>query len=44
MQLRLADMAMKVEAARLLIYQAVWNASEGLPGSQKVYVAWGQKG
>ncbi len=30
-QLWLADMAMKVEAARLLIYPAVWNAAEGLP-------------
>lgn len=30
-QLLLADMAMKVEAARLLIYRAVSNASLGLP-------------
>ena len=30
-QLLLADMAMKVEAARLLIYRAVINAGKGLP-------------
>jgi len=30
-QLMLADMAMKVEAARLLIYRAVFNAGVGLP-------------
>ncbi|HHY22378.1 MAG TPA: acyl-CoA dehydrogenase [Bacilli bacterium] len=28
---KLADMATKVEAARLLTYQAAWNESEGLP-------------
>lgn len=30
-QMKIADMAMKVEAARLLIYRAVTNASAGLP-------------
>jgi butyryl-CoA dehydrogenase len=30
-QLRLAEMAMKTEAARLLVYKAVTNASAGLP-------------
>ena len=30
-QLRLADMAMRVEAARLLIYRAAANAASGLP-------------
>lgn len=30
-QLQLADMAMKVEASRLLIYRALQNAEEGLP-------------
>jgi butyryl-CoA dehydrogenase len=30
-QLKLADMAMKVEASRLLLYRAVSNAGEGLP-------------
>lgn len=30
-QLKLAEMAMKVEAARLLIYRAAVNASQGLP-------------
>jgi butyryl-CoA dehydrogenase len=30
-QLKLADMAMKVEASRLLIYRAAVNASQGLP-------------
>lgn len=30
-QLRLADMAMKVEASRLLIYRAAVNAQDGLP-------------
>ena len=38
-QLRLADMAMKVEAARLLIYQAVWSASEGLPSIRQSSIA-----
>ncbi len=38
-QLRLADMAMKVEASRLLIYQAVWSASEGLPSIQQSSIA-----
>jgi butyryl-CoA dehydrogenase len=31
-QLKLADMAMRVEAARLLIYRAARNAEMGLPG------------
>src|SRR4029077_2106178 len=30
-QLRLAEMAMKVEAARLLIHRAAVNAAQGLP-------------
>ena len=30
-QLRLAEMAMQVEAARLLIYRAVYNAQAGMP-------------
>jgi butyryl-CoA dehydrogenase len=30
-QMKLAEMAMRVEAARLLIYRAVQNASQGLP-------------
>ena len=30
-QMKLAEMAMRVEASRLLIYRAVANASEGLP-------------
>ena len=38
-QLRLADMAMKVEAARLLIYQAVWSASAGLPSIKQSSIA-----
>ena len=38
-QLRLADMAMKVEAARLLIYQAVWSASAGLPSVKQSSIA-----
>ncbi|MFN0041549.1 MAG: acyl-CoA dehydrogenase family protein [Burkholderiales bacterium] len=38
-QLRLADMAMKVEASRLLIYQAVWSASEGLPSVRHSSIA-----
>ena len=38
-QLRLADMAMKVEASRLLIYQAVWSASEGLPSVKQSSIA-----
>jgi len=38
-QMRLADMAMKVEAARLLIYQAVWSASEGMPSIKQSSIA-----
>ena len=38
-QLRLADMAMKIEASRLLIYQAVWSASEGLPSIRQSSIA-----
>jgi alkylation response protein AidB-like acyl-CoA dehydrogenase len=38
-QLRLAEMAMKVEAARLLIYQAVCNASAGLPSVKESSIA-----
>jgi butyryl-CoA dehydrogenase len=30
-QLKIADMAMRVEAARLLIYRAATNAAQGLP-------------
>jgi alkylation response protein AidB-like acyl-CoA dehydrogenase len=38
-QLRLADMAMKVDAARLLIHRAVWSASEGLPSIRESSIA-----
>lgn len=38
-QTRLADMAIKVEASRLLIYQAVWSASEGLPSVRHSSIA-----
>lgn len=38
-QMRLAEMAMKVEAARLLIYQAVSNASAGLPSIKESSIA-----
>jgi alkylation response protein AidB-like acyl-CoA dehydrogenase len=38
-QLRLAEMAMKVEAARLLIYQAVCSASSGLPSIKHSSIA-----
>lgn len=38
-QLRLAEMAMKVEAARLLIYQAVCGASSGLPSIRHSSIA-----
>ena len=31
MQIKLADMLMKVEAARLLIHKAAFNAQNGLP-------------
>ncbi len=34
-------MAMKIEAARLLIYQAVWSDSAGLPSSQQSSIAKG---
>jgi len=38
-QLRLAEMAMKVEASRLLIYQAVCGASSGLPSIRQSSIA-----
>lgn len=38
-QLKLADMAMQVEAARLLIYRAAQNASDGLPSMLESSVA-----
>lgn len=38
-QLKLADMAMKVEAARLLIYRAAQNASHALPSMLESSVA-----
>lgn len=38
-QLRIADMAMRLEAARLLIYQAVSNASAGLPSVKESSIA-----
>ena len=38
-QLKLADMAMQVEATRLLIHRAVQNASEGLPSMLESSVA-----
>ena len=38
-QLRLAEMAMKVEASRLLIWQAVANASAGLPSVKESSIA-----
>ncbi|HUF21463.1 MAG TPA: acyl-CoA dehydrogenase family protein [Burkholderiales bacterium] len=38
-QLRLADMAMRVEASRLLIWQAVCSASEGLPSIRQSSIA-----
>ena len=38
-QLRLADMAMKVDAARLLIHRAVWSASAGLPSIRESSIA-----
>jgi alkylation response protein AidB-like acyl-CoA dehydrogenase len=36
---KLADMATKVEAARLLIYRAAWLQSEGLPCGQEAAMA-----
>ncbi len=33
-QFQLADMATQIEAARLLVYQAAWRASAGMPYSQ----------
>jgi alkylation response protein AidB-like acyl-CoA dehydrogenase len=33
-QFQLADMATQVEAARLMVYQAAWRASAGMPYSQ----------
>jgi alkylation response protein AidB-like acyl-CoA dehydrogenase len=38
-QLRLAEMAMKVDAARLLVYRAVCNASAGLPSIRDSSIA-----
>ena len=38
-QLKLAEMAMKTEAARLLVYQAVCNAQQGLPSIRESSIA-----
>jgi butyryl-CoA dehydrogenase len=38
-QLKLADMAMRVEASRLLIYHAAANASQGLPSVYESSIA-----
>lgn len=38
-QIKLAEMAMRVEAARLLIYQAVCNAAAGLPSIRESSIA-----
>jgi alkylation response protein AidB-like acyl-CoA dehydrogenase len=38
-QLKLADMAMKVEAARLLIWRAAQNAADGLPSAADSSIA-----
>jgi len=38
-QLKLAEMAMKTEAARLLVYQAVCNAARGLPSVRESSMA-----
>lgn len=38
-QIRLAEMAMKVEAARLLIHRAAANAGSGLPVSREAAIA-----
>src|SRR3546814_9972824 len=38
-QLRLGDMACKVEAARLLIHRAAANAGHGLPDPQEAAIA-----
>ncbi|KPF72432.1 butyryl-CoA dehydrogenase [Bosea sp. AAP35] len=38
-QIRLAEMAMKVEAARLLIHRAAANAGNGLPASREAALA-----
>ncbi|HSD43464.1 MAG TPA: acyl-CoA dehydrogenase family protein [Burkholderiales bacterium] len=38
-QMRLAEMAMRIEAARLLVYQAVCNASAGLPSVKESSIA-----
>ncbi|HYH41209.1 MAG TPA: acyl-CoA dehydrogenase family protein [Burkholderiales bacterium] len=38
-QMKLADMAMKTEAARLLVYQAVCNAESGLPSIRESSIA-----
>ena len=38
-QMKLADMAIKTEAARLLIYQAVSNAESGLPSIKESSIA-----
>ncbi|WP_201864414.1 acyl-CoA dehydrogenase family protein [Microvirga soli] len=38
-QIRLAEMAMKVEASRLLIHRAAANADEGLPNAREASIA-----
>ncbi|MBB3110036.1 acyl-CoA dehydrogenase [Paenibacillus phyllosphaerae] len=36
---KLADMAARIEAARLLLYQAAWRLDAGLPGSREASIA-----
>ena len=38
-QAMLADMAMQIEAARLLVYKACWMKDQGLPYSQESAIA-----
>ncbi|MDR1781942.1 MAG: acyl-CoA dehydrogenase [Bacilli bacterium] len=38
-QFQLADMQTKVDAARLLVYRAAWNKSQGLPYSKEAAMA-----
>lgn len=38
-QFQIADMATKIEAARLLVYKAAWNKSNGLPYSKEAAMA-----
>lgn len=41
---KLADMAIEIDAARLLTWEAAWRLDEGLPAAREATLAWQQAG